>query len=89
MQDGVFATIAPQASNPVLEPQASASYTCPAGNHLRLDNRDAIDSINGSQVYFTSEYDTRFFGRSRSQSEIFTLDTHTSPPQWLFGKPLK
>jgi hypothetical protein len=82
-------TILPRAINPVLEPMSLAPFTCPFRGLMRVDGQDAADRLTGSQVFITAEYDTLVFGRSQSQSDVFTLDTHTLPPQWVVGNPLK
>lgn len=84
---GAAAIGSPQA----LGPLESRPYTCPLRGIVSVDAVDAADQrIVEAQISFKSEYDT-FFSKRRatSESEVFTLNTATSPAQWNAGTPLR
>jgi len=67
-----------------LDPGQSEDYSCPL--HVAVDLREG-DKIIGAKIDFISQYDSRWpwGGRSKSESEVFTLNTSTTPPQWSLG----
>jgi hypothetical protein len=71
-----------------LGPLATASYTCPFSEVIRLP---PDTKITGGSIQFWTEYESRlpWRDRTRSMDESFTLNTKTNPPQWTEGNPLQ
>ena len=67
-----------------LNPGQSAVYSCPL--NVAVDLREG-DKIVRAKIDFISQYESRWpwGGRTRTESEAFTLNTATSPPQWAPG----
>jgi hypothetical protein len=70
-----------------LEPLQSATYICPL---TRMFNFPGA-KIETATITFISKYDSRFpwAGKVQSQSDSFSLNTNTTPPQWMVGKVIK
>jgi hypothetical protein len=83
-----FAITASGSEGSTLEPLASASYTCAFTKAIGLPKEV---SVIAATINFITKYDSRWpFGhRSESESDQFTLNTQTTPPQWTAGKPLR
>ena len=63
------------------------SYTCPFNRGFTLEEGDAI--THASIGKFVSTYSWPYWlSSARSESETFTLNTSTVPPQWTRGTPL-
>jgi hypothetical protein len=67
-----------------LSPGQSATYSCPL--NVAVDLREG-DKIVRAKIDFISQYESRWpwGGRTRTESEAFTLNAASSPPQWLPG----
>jgi hypothetical protein len=72
-------------SSNYLPPQGTSSYTCPFNKTITV-----IGNLTEAAIKFTSEYDSRlWWGKTKTSSEVFTLNTHTVPAQWMRGVPLR
>jgi hypothetical protein len=78
------------ASN-ILAPLETRSYTCPIRGFSMSGPMSVADAkIRRATVSFVSTYNKRIFsGLTSSKSDVFTLNTRTSPPQWTVGQPLR
>jgi hypothetical protein len=73
-----------------LPPMTSTSFACPIRGAIVVDGKDAADRTIKARLSFISEYDSRlFWGRSRTESGVFSLDTATIPQQWVPWVPIK
>jgi len=47
--------------------------------------------FEGATIVFLTKYDSHlpFGGRAQSESDFFSLNTKTVPPQWTIGKPIR
>jgi hypothetical protein len=72
-----------------LAPGQSRPYTCAFNSVVRGPNGDKM-GVLGAAITFNSEYDSSWWSgsRTKAESEMFTLETKTSPPQWVTGEPL-
>jgi hypothetical protein len=77
--------------NPFLAAGESRPFTCPIRGLMILgaNREDAADKVTKAQIMFISEYDFILFWHAKSTSGVFTLNTSTTPPQWMPGEPLK
>jgi hypothetical protein len=76
----------------VLKPLDVGSYTCPLRGVFDVDHKDAVepDRIVAAEIAFKAEYNSQlFWGRSRSESISFRLNTTTVPAQWTQGQSLR
>jgi hypothetical protein len=74
-----------------LQPLETRWYTCPFRNFGQSGPVNIGDAkIEWAEISFISGYDNRILnGRTSSKSDTFTLNTRTSPPRWMIGKPLQ
>jgi hypothetical protein len=72
----------------ILNPRESRTFTC-AFHQVFLLSPD--DNLISAQVQFISEYKSRLPWKKTTQSEsdVFSLNTRTIPPQWTVGTPLQ
>ena len=87
---GVTSTILPRGVNSVLAPLTTSTFTCPIGNALVVDKRNAGEQLVSASLSFMADYSGRlWWGRTQIISGVFSLDTATKPPQWAPGEPLR
>jgi len=70
----------------------SAPYTCPFSTIFPNLTLEPDDKITEAIIEFGSEYESRVpFSKNRDPvfSGPFTLNTKTTPPQWVAGRPLR
>ena len=73
-----------------LGPRKTGLYVCPIRQKLVINGRDVADVAREAGIAFRTEYDRPMFGgRASSESEAFTLQSRTNPPQWMLGAPLR
>ncbi|WP_156446955.1 hypothetical protein [Bradyrhizobium yuanmingense] len=71
-----------------LGPLESTSYTCPV---KRMFSFAGATKFEEATISFLTKYDSHlpWGDRTQSQSDFFTLNTNTVPPQWTIGKPIR
>jgi hypothetical protein len=72
----------------LLEPTQSRPYACPFNRTVQVEGTNA--KILAADIVFESEYDSPWPWGTRTSinSDSFTLNTKTIPPQWMPGAPL-
>jgi hypothetical protein len=64
-------------------------FACGMRRIFKVDGRDAADSLPNIAIAFRSEYDNPWLlwlVRRTVQSDTFSLNTRTMPPQWVRGE---
>jgi len=71
-----------------LAPLQSATYTCPL---TRMFTFAGATKLEGATIVFLTKYYSHlpFGGRTQSESDSFSLNTKTVPPQWTIGRPIR
>ena len=69
-------------------PLQSAPYTCPLNRMIAFAGATKFEEAT---IVFLTEYDSHlpWVSRTKSESDFFTLNTSTIPPQWAIGKPIR
>lgn len=70
-----------------LGPLQSATYICPLTRTFNFPGA----KIETATITFITKYDSHlpWGSRTQSQSDFFSLNTNTAPPQWMVGKAIK
>jgi hypothetical protein len=64
-------------------------FACGMRRVFNIDGKDAADSLPNVAISFMSEYDNPWLfwlSRKKVQSGTFSLNTRTTPPQWVHGE---
>ncbi len=68
-----------------LRPLQSASYGCPFPNMFKFPEGS---KLTAATIIFITNYDTLWV-HTQSESDPFSLNTKTNPPQWTTGKTIQ
>jgi hypothetical protein len=71
-----------------LGPLQSGTYTCPLMRAIKFAGATRLEEAT---IAFLTRYDSRlpWGGRAQSESDFFSLNAKTVPPQWTVGRPIR
>jgi hypothetical protein len=74
--------------NASLGPLRSATYICPL---TRMITFAGATKLEEATISFITRYDSSFSfsGRAESESDFFSLNAKTTPPQWTIGETIR